>query len=312
MEYQYEIQCRIETLANIAVSSNAETLSFLSDEILFSHWDRDPLSNSHFWLAKVNVKAGSKDNAISSFNNKMARQIPQIAFISQCYIEFACQPFLVKRFDKNFAYFRYVRESEAVGLMFGDTEKQALDALIINTEIPESFYFYWNDAINTHGYSSKILLLCAALDAMGKVGLSREDRKYKEKFYRTIEEIIGPELMKVLWGTKQNPNSGLRQRLVHGEYFGQDDFEMNYVDCLHKSIIRYFNESILKQNLLDENVVAPQRHIRGSLEAYQNYIGSKEGNSLELRELVAEIDENGINNLIHYEWVDNAMLYKDY
>ncbi|WP_342347072.1 hypothetical protein [uncultured Nitrospira sp.] len=312
MEYQYEIQSRVEALAQIAMTFNSETSSFLLDEIYFSLWDRGPFNGSNFWLAKVIVKAGNKNEAFDCFNKKMARVIPQIAFISQCYTEFACQPFLVKRLDKSFAFFRYVQESEGVGLMFGDREKKALEILLIDKVIPGAFYSYWNDAVNTFGYSSKILLLCAALDALGKAGLSREDKKYKEKFYQKIEEIIGLELKQDLWGTKVDPNSGLRQRLVHGDYLGQDDVEKNYADLLHKRIIKYFNETILKEKLLEEDVVDPLRNILGHKEAYQNYIRSKGNKSLDLREVLSELEKVGINYLEDYEWMDNTKLTENY
>jgi hypothetical protein len=32
--------------------------------------------------------------------------------------------------------------------MFGDNEKKALEVLLIDKEIPEAFYSYWNDAVN--------------------------------------------------------------------------------------------------------------------------------------------------------------------
>jgi hypothetical protein len=237
--------------------------------------------------------------------------------ISQCYIEFASQPFLVKRFDINFAYFRYVRESEAVGLMFGDTEKQALDKLIINAEIPEAFYSYWNDAINTHGYSSKILLLCAALDAMAKVGLSKDDRNYKDKFYKKIEEIIGPDLKKEFYGTSwKDSNSGLRQRLVHGEYFSRGDSDKDFVDLVHQKIIQYFNEAILKEELLAEGVVDPQRHISGDKEGDEifggRFIKPVGERIFDLKKVLSEADINDSGELESYEYIYDGAIPNDY
>lgn len=312
MEHQYEIQCRVETLAQISMDSTLETSAFSSDGIHFSHWGSNFLKESNFWLAKGIFEARNINDAIACLNRKMARLIPEIALISQCYVEFACQPFLVKRLDKNFAFVRYVKNSESVGLMFGDKEKMALERLSADGGIPEAFYSYWNDAVNTPGYSSKLLLVCAALDAMGKAGLSREDKKYKEKFYQKIEEIIGPELKKDLWGTKEDPKSGLRQRLVHGDYLVQDDVEMNYVELVHKRIVEYFNEFIFKKNLLEEDVVDPQRHVWGNKEGYGNYIRAKENNSLDLKEALSDLERNGIDNLVDYEWVDNAILVENY
>ena len=312
MKYQYEFQCRVEALAHIDMISSHETSGFLSDGIYFSHWYREPFRSNNFWLAKVTVNASDKDGAIDCFNEKMAKRIPRIAFISQCYIEFACQPFLVKRVDKDFAFVRYVREDDAIGLMFGENEGKALKILLKNAEIPEAFYSYWNDAINSIGYSAKLLLLCAALDALGKCGLCRDDRQYQSKFYGKIEHILGPELKKDVWGTKDDPKSGLRQRLVHGDYLGQEDVERDYVELVHKKIVNYFNESIFGETLLEENVVDPQRNIFGNKKGYQNFIKSKNHETINLKEVLEELDQKEINGIEKYEWVDDASLVEGY
>ncbi len=214
--------------------------------------------------------------------------------------------------DKDFAFVRYVCEDEAVGLMFGEKEEKALVILLKNNEIPKAFYSYWNDAVNTIGYSSKLLLLCSALDALGKVGLSRGDKKYKEKFYKKIEVVIGQELKEKLWGTKQDPNSGLRQRLVHGDYLVQDDVERNYVELVQEKIVKYFNESIFKETLLAEDVVEPQRHILGNKKAYQNFIKPSKNKPVDLQEILSALNEDGIEKLEEYEWVDDEELTANY
>lgn len=125
-------------------------------------------------------------------------------------------------------------------MQFGDQEKKALEILLMDREISEAFYFYWNDAVNTNWYSSKLLLMCAALEAVAKVGLSDEERMkdrkaYNRKFYQKIKNILGEDqkLMENLYGTSKDYNSGLRQRLVHGEYFSRVDSEKDYVDLVH-------------------------------------------------------------------------------
>ena len=310
--HQYKIQCRVEALAQIDMVLAVETSAFSLDGIHFSHWDSDFLRESNFWFAEGIFEAEYINDAMACFKGKMAKLIPQIAFISQCYIEFACQPFLVKRVDKDFSFVRYVREDDAVGLVFGKNEKKALKILLDNADIPEAFYSYWNDAVNSIGYSAKLLLLCAALDALGKCGLSRDDKQYKPKFYRKIKDILGPALKKDIWGTKDDPESGLRQRLVHGDYLGQEDVEQDYVELVHEKVIEYFNKSIFGETLLEENVVDPQRNFFGNKKDYQKFIKSKNHETLNLKEVLEELDEKGINGIEKFEWVDDVGLTANY
>jgi len=304
---RYEIQHRIETLSHISMVDNTE---FSFQEIFFDNWDF--LGASNFWLARGIIEASNLDEAINYFNKKLLKLIPPIAFISQCYTEFRSQSFLVKRKDKDFAFIRFIRDSGGVALSFGDEERKALESLVENNKMPKEFYRYWNDGVNSIGYSSKLLLLCAALEAIAKVGLSKDDRKYKEKFYQKIEDILGVDLKKDLWGTQENPNSGLRQRLVHGEYLSRCDVQHDYVDLVHKKIIEYFNKSILKEKLLSEDVIDPQRHIWGNMECYENFIRATGNKPLGLKEVLAELDEKGINDLQGYEFVDDATLKANY
>ena len=98
--------------------------------------------------------------------------------------------------------------------MFMDNELTGLDSLLQDSTVPNEFYWYWNDAINTFGYSSKLLLMFAALEA-----LFREDRRIsKETYFAKIESVFGQEIKKELYGTKEDKGrSGLRHRLSHGE-----------------------------------------------------------------------------------------------
>ncbi len=316
MEYKYEIQHRIETFAKISMAHSCESSFFSFDEICFSAWGGDfsflTTAEQNFWLAKGTVEASSLKDAMAIFDDILLKLVPMISFSSQCYTEYRSQPFLVKREDRAFAYFRYVRDSECVGLIFGEEEGKALETLAGNFNIPREFYRYWNDAVNSVGYSSKLLLFCAALDALAKGELSNDDKKYKEKFYQKIEDILGTDLKKDLWGTKKDPNSGLRQRLVHGEYLSRCDVQPDYVELVHNRIIQYFNNSILKENLLSEDIIDPQRHKWGNKEKYENFIKAIENKTLGLENILSELEKSGIGNLNDYEWVDDATQTADY
>jgi len=178
-----------------------------------------------------------------------------------------------------------------------------------NNEIPEAFYCYWNDMVNSIGYSTKILLMCCALEAFAKVGPAKNN---KTKFYQKIEEILGPDLKEDLWGTPKDPNSGIRQRLVHGEYLSRCDVMQDYAELVHHSIIQYFNSSILKEKLLSESVTDPQRHKWGNKEEYGNFIRATGNKTLSLENILSELEKNGIENLNGYEWVDDATLTTSY
>jgi hypothetical protein len=325
MENKYEIQWRVESLAQISMVQEVETTSCALHGISFSNWEGfdSHWRESNFWIAKGFVEAPSLNTAIGNFYAKLEKLIPRIALISQCYIAFHSQPFLVKRTDKESAYFRYVRDSESVGLLFGDQEKKALEILFKDGEISEAFYFYWIDAVNAIGYSSKLLLMCAALESVAKVGLSDEERvkdrkAYNRKFYQKIKKILGEdhELMEDLYGTSKDFNSGLRQRLVHGEYFSGVESEKDYVDLVHQRIIQYFNEAILKEELLSGSVRDPQRHIWGNKEGDEifggRFIRAIMEKPLNLKNVLSECDGNRTCELESYEYIYDGAITTDY
>jgi hypothetical protein len=71
-------------------------------------------------------------------------------------------------------------------------------------------------------------------------------------------KILWKELNDILYAPG---DKWLRHRLTHGEYFFATDFNKNYVEEIHKKIIDYFNNDILKSNLkISNHIVNPQRH----------------------------------------------------
>jgi len=251
----YLFQHRIETLAHNAVMNESQASSFTEQEICFSHWDfnfRDGWSQN-FWLAKGDTQANNLNEAYKRIREQLIKIVPRIALIGQSYIDFITQPVLVHREDRDFAFLSYVADSEAVGLMFMENERKALRMLIDDSQIPEEFFFYWNDAVNTTGYSSKLLLMFSAIEAMVKTNAGRKD-------FAKLEQILGNDLKTELWGSREDSQGALRHRLVHGEYFEPGDSGRDYVELIHKKIIDYFNGCIFGETLLSENVKHPQRH----------------------------------------------------
>src|SRR2546427_7282480 len=104
---RYEIQHQIETLAENAVMAETTAASFQSLDICFSHWDfnfRDGW-RSTYWLATGTVDGTNVEDAYKRFQAKLARVIPRVALIGQCYVESVLQPFLILRADKDVGYF---------------------------------------------------------------------------------------------------------------------------------------------------------------------------------------------------------------
>lgn len=307
----YRIEHRIETLAENAV--RAETLSpaFSLLDIKFVHWEFNPRDGwmHNYWLATGNIEASSLDEAFKLHSEKLARIVPRVALIGQCYVDSVFQPFLILRDDKDVAFFRYVRNSGAVGLMFMDKELKALNQLLVNSDVPEEFYYYWNDAINSIGYSPKLLLMFSAIEALVKI---RNGPATGQKDWAKLEQILGAELKMELWGERGDSENALRHRLVHGEYFRPEDSEKNYVDLVHKKMVAYFNGVIFREELIDDDVVNPQRHLFGNREEWRGFLKADDRAQLNLRDALADVDRDGINNMERYETVYDSAFTGNY
>ena len=145
--------------------------SFVLRDIRFSHWDfniRDGWNQDN-WLATSLVEASNLNDAYKKFTTTLAKIVPRIALISQCYVQYLTQPFLVRRTDSQIAFVKYISEAKPVGLMFREKDLNGLNVLLDNCEIPEEFYYYWNDAVNSIGYSPKLLLMFSAIEALVKI-----------------------------------------------------------------------------------------------------------------------------------------------
>jgi len=174
-------------------------------------------------------------------------------------------------------------------------------------QIPDEFFWYWNDATNSSGYSSRLLLMLSAVETLVNKPITKGK---PEMDYKKLEEILGPELKKDFWGEEGNSTNALRHRLIHGRYFESDDGKKNHLELLHKKIISYFNEVIFKETLIEENVTHPQRHPFGNRDVGQSFIQPLNGAKLTLAPVIADMDKN--YNFTHYERVVDDQLWSHY
>lgn len=308
MSNRYVIQHKVLTLAKCAVMERQDDpASFEIDGIKFSHWDfnyRDGWQKDA-WLASAIVEGESYQKAFIEFNEKLSRLISRISLISQSYIEYLSEPFLINKTGSNTAFFRYTNDVGVVGLMFMDNDQKALKILLDKKyNIPESFYYYWKDAVNANGLSSKLLLMFSAIEALVK--------KNRKKDWNLMNEILGKDLVEELFGTKEMPNKGLRHRLVHGEYFDSRDNGRNYLEVIHNKVIKYFNDKIFQKSLINENVTDPQRHFFGNKEECNTFVRLKKGHSFDLKDLLKDLSENGFYAPKKYEYVFEEGLISAY
>jgi hypothetical protein len=298
----YRLEQRIHTLANNAVDNAIDgPPSFAAKGVIFSHWQYSndiPWGTHHYWLAAADIEANDFVQAWKSFQKTLAIVVPRISLVSQCYTEWLREPYLILKESCDVAYLRAVADSEPSGLMFMEEEKKALHLLLDYPQIPDEFFYYWNDATNSHGYSSKLLLMLLALEALAKKSKYRVD-------YAKLELILGKELKEHLWGTKEQSDDALRNRLIHGEYLHVRDGENNYLLLIHKKVMTYFNDSIFGNNLLQENVTDPQRHPMSNRSQASGFIKAVGGAPLNLAAVMHDLErnQNNINNLDNYKCV---------
>ena len=198
----YSIEQRIETLAENAILEKGNAASFTTLGIEFSHWDFNLRDGwlQNYWLAKETCVVANVESACQHFNDKLKRIVPRVALVSQCYTEWRGQPYLIVRADLSLGYYVFIRNTNPVGLMFMEDEVKALN-LLLDKPIPEAFYYYWNDAVNTIGYSSKLLLMFCAIEALVKVPGKKGP---PTKDWGRLESILGGELKAELFAPRKH------------------------------------------------------------------------------------------------------------
>jgi hypothetical protein len=96
--------------------------------------------------------------------------------------------------------------------MFLEQHREALVQLLKEPSIPDEFYYYWNDVVNSVGYTPKLLLMCAAIECLTRMGHGKKD-------WEKVVRVLGKELKEELYGTRDDSSTGLRHQLSRGEYW---------------------------------------------------------------------------------------------
>jgi hypothetical protein len=299
----YFIEQKISTLARNAVgAANSADPSFELDGVTYRQWSYNRRDGwlGDAWVAEGTIEAANAGEAIMLFRNKLVKAVPMIALIGQCYIEFKRQPLLLKRSDLDFGFLDYTHDGGHVGLMFMDDHFAALQTLFANATIPDEFYKYWNDAVNTIGYSPKLLLMFSALEALVKKPNGNKD-------WVLLESILGTDLKDKIF----TPRTGLRHRLIHGEYFNLTDTSDDYVRVIHKRIVGHFN-GLLGGDIISPNTVGPQRHFFDNKMVDRFFLRPKEAvTEIRLRDVVADFEASN-HHATKYDYVFDDSLTKNY
>jgi len=128
-----------------------------------------------------------------------------------------------------------------------------------------------------------------------------------DKDWELLESILGAELKDKIYA----PRTGLRQRLVHGEYFSPTDGGNDYVDQVHRKVIAYFN-GLIGSDVISEDTVHPQRHFYDNKMVGKFFLRSKDtATPLLLREVVADFAAND-HHAEKYDYVWDEKLTKNY
>jgi hypothetical protein len=304
----YRLEQRIHTLSrNVVDSATARIPGFTAEGIRFSPWLRNGEVDwrSQYWLATYEVEANDYMSAWREFLKSLVPVVSRVALIGQCYTEHLGQPILIERDDLKVAFIWWVLDRErATGLMFMDEEKRALDLLLGHPDIPKEFFYYWRDAVNTFGYSSRLLLMLSAVEALTGIPYAERKGPKRDAYYQRLEQILGKELKESFWGTEKDHTNALRHRLTHGEYFDSKDTEgKDYRGLLHSRMMEYFNEVIFKEPLLNPTIVNAPRHPFGNADQAISYLRARDTAKLCLIDVLADADQHGIDNLSHYESV---------
>ena len=168
---QYRLEQRIHTLAqNLVGIDISYKTGFTSEQVSFSPWLQEPSDDwgTHpYWLATFEVDATDYISAWRLFLKNLVPLVSRIALVSQCYTQQFGQPILIERRDLKVAFVWWVLDqARPAGLMFREDEKKVLDLLLNRPDIPKAFFYYWRDAVNTQGYSSRLLLMLSAVEAL--------------------------------------------------------------------------------------------------------------------------------------------------
>ena len=294
----YKIQQRIRSISKIMMGDGTQP-NFLLDGVSIDqeHFTLQTGPTGDYWVAEGVVDAQTWRDALAVFITKVERITARTAFVSQGYVNFLLEPFLITRendYSKSVGFLRFTKDSQGIGLSLLEDQRRAIEALYTNSSIPDDFFLYWSAASTTTDYASKLLLMFGAIEALGRARNQIMDREIKTDEFR--KELLGENLAADLFAQ----TTGLRHQLAHGEYFNVAREQRNYLEEVHKAIVAFFNKAILKEELISEDVVAPQRHFDGNKVGFNGFIQSIDKSDLPpLKALLADFNFSDGAHILH-------------
>lgn len=258
----YLIEHKIRTLSNLSVGlddSGRQEPMMIIDDYIFEQWDFNFGDGwiGDAWVVSKSVTATTFLEAIKKFRNNLDLIIQKVGFVSQCYMDFYGESFLILKEndnDEKIFLYRHFIEVDGIGLHFGMDELGSYEQL-------KSFEFvgvfrFLQESRNVVGFIPKLVLLFSALEAMCDRIECVNDRG--ETYFKyntdTMKEILGNNLFDILFGT-----GGIRHKLDHGEFVVFSD---NLVEKIYTKIVEYFNKKCDTDISLD--VTHPQRNFYGN------------------------------------------------
>lgn len=308
---QYSIHQKIKTISDLCIlDEKGVPLPIIIDGIEFKQWDFNLADGckGDAWIAEGKEEAKNYHEAFFAFRKKLSNIVPKIAFVSQCYMDYTQETFLVNKINDNsekIAFIHYVFERGVTGLMFMEEEGDDFEKLKGENN---EFFWYMTDCYNTTGYTAKLLLIFSALESLAgkEVKKDADGNDYETYNKDKMKEIIGDKLYNTVYG-----KGGMRHKLTHGEYIDPSFSGTNYVDLFHKLILEHFNKNFGTKLNLD--VVHPQRHPFGNAYYTNVFIKPKEGyeRELTLKKVTEDFkdgDAVGNQTLTHYEFIHGSHL----
>ena len=303
---KYFIQQRIKTLIDNWVNPNNNTATFEISGITIEQdftYQHGPTGD--YWIAKGEEYANSSVEACNTFWNKLVKITSRISLVGQGFIQLNTEPYLVTCQDANpsVGLLWYTRELKHVGLSFNEQSKLTVDELI-NSGLPDEFFLYWQDATNTIGYSAKLLVMFAALESL----INKRDKKLYPKARDIKSKILGEELLEIFFEKGKGNQDALRNQLSHGRYLSNANGGRDYVTELHKKIVGFMNETVLRSGQIEIGVEEPQRNFYDNKEGWgPGFIKRKDSSNKEPLSLVDIMNKfDPYENTSVYNWVSNA------
>jgi len=302
---RYLIEHKIKTLSHLGAGLNdgKNKPEMRIYDYIFSQWDFNYSEGwkGDAWLVKKEILSDSGINAINRFRGELDKITQKIAFISQCYMDFYREPFLLYKTENNqdrIFFYKHIQERKGVGLQFNKEELNDYEK-IKRFKYPEAFRFL-QESCNTIGYIPKLLLLFSTLEALcGKIEKENDDGKTYITYDKSeMKKILGFDLYNEVFGPK-----GIRHKLNHGELV-DFVFGKNYVNEIYKSIVCYFNTNF--NTKIKRDIISPQRHFYDNYQFINFWLKPKKDFFLNLKNCINSFNlkNNTVNGCEYFSKLD--------